>query len=389
MTERRRATTDNSPDGLRGVLLLEDGTTFSGTGLGHETSSVGEVVFTTGMVGYPESITDPSYRGQILLFTYPLIGNYGVRDIRSKDKWGLPAGFESQEVQPRAVIFRSTTSPNHWLSRETLHKWLKDAEAPGLAGIDTRKLTEILRSGGVQRGIVSVGRTIPPKEELLRRLRAAPEYVKEDLVSEVAPSAPDMLHSGKKGAPLVAVLDCGCKASILRALLNRGVDVIRLPPGKEFPERWDGKPVSGYLLGNGPGDPVNLSAAIQAITDRPLNKPLLGICLGHQLLATSAGAKTYKMKFGHRGQNKPAIFERPLDRGFILSENHGFAVDGKSLAGTGLKVWARNPDDGTIEGLRDGRGMTLCVQGHPEGGPGPREASFVFDEFVSKLLKRG
>ncbi len=370
---------------LGGTLFLEDGTRFDGEGFGAAARRVGEVVFTTGMVGYPESLTDPSYRGQILTFTYPLLGNYGV-PADGRDPDGLPL-LESEEVQPRAVVVRGTTAPEHWSSARSLESWLLGEGVPGIRGVDTRRLTEHLRARGVVRGVVDVGRPErrPSDEELARAIRSAPQYGEESFMEEVAPKRPTLI--ARDHGPLVAVLDCGIKASIVRALLDRRLSVLRLPYDHEVPAKWEGRRVAGLLVGNGPGDPAELAATIEEL-GRPSNRslPTLGICLGHQLIALARGATTFKLKYGHRGQNKTIEF--PDGRALIVSENHGYAVDPASLQGTGLDPWATNPDDRTLEGLRDRAGRILALQGHPEGHPGPQEAGFVFDRFAEKVRRR-
>ncbi len=377
---------DRARTALGGTLFLEDGTRFEGVGFGAERSRVGEVVFTTGMVGYPESLTDPSYRGQILTFTYPLLGNYGVPSPRERDAHHLPAFVESEEVQVRGVVVRGLTQPHHWASATRLENWLKDEGVPGIAGVDTRRLTEHLRSFGVVRGILDVGRADdrPSDEELRARLRRAPQYADEALVPEVSVREPTLYASN--GGPLVAVLDCGVKASILKALLARGASVLRLPSDHEVPERFEGRRVCGLLVGNGPGDPALLTETIAELR-RPSTRalPTLGICLGHQLLALARGGTTFKLKYGHRGQNKTVCFDD--GRALIASENHGYAVEPRSLKGSGLRPWAVNPDDDTLEGLRDARGRLWALQGHPEGHPGPQEAGFVFDRFLERVRK--
>ena len=342
------------------------------------------------MVGYPESLTDPSYRGQILVFTYPLLGNYGVPDPHARDAYGLPTFLESDEVQVRGVVVRGLTAPHHWRQTSRLERWLADSQVPGIAGIDTRRLTEHLRSEGVVRGILDVGdpEARPKNAELRRRLKQAPRYEDERLVQEVAPRKAQLLRaSGTGPRPLVALLDGGVKASIVRSLLERHLDVLRLPPESEIPARWDGRRVGGLLVGNGPGDPAQLGPSIEEL-GRPANRGLstLGICLGHQLLALSQGASTFKLKFGHRGQNKTVCF--PDGRALIVSENHGYAVSPESLKGTGLTSWATNPDDGTLEGFLGRRGGVVALQGHPEGHPGPQEAGFVFDQFAARVRRK-
>ncbi len=372
----------------RATLLLEDGTRFDGEGFGAIARRVGEVVFTTGMVGYPESLTDPSFRGQILTFTYPLLGNYGVPPAGGRDRAGLPV-LESSEVQVRGVVVRGTTRPNHWSSSRSLEEWLAQEGVPAIRGVDTRRLTEHLRARGVLRGVLEVvdpGGARSSDEELHHAIATAPAYGKENYMAEVAPRRATLL--GGPDRPVVAVLDCGVKASILRALLARNVSVLRLPYDHEVPSQWEGRPVRGLLVGNGPGDPVELSVTVEEL-GRPSTRalPTLGICLGNQLLALSRGATTFKLKYGHRGQNKTISF--PDGRALIVSENHGYAVEPASLRGTGLAAWATNPDDGTVEGLRDARGRTIALQGHPEGHPGPQEAGFVFDRFVEKVRRAG
>lgn len=372
---------------LGGTLFLEDGTRFDGPGFGRATRRVGEVVFTTGMAGYPESLTDPSFRGQILTFTYPLLGNYGVPDPSARDANGLPLGQESAGVQVRGVVVRGVTPPSHWRSRRSLEAWLESEGVPAIRGVDTRRLTEHLRSEGVIRGVIDVGpaERRPTDAELLRSIRDAPAYADEDYMSDVSPKAPTLL--GPRRAPLVAVLDCGIKTSILRSLLDRKLAVLRLPYDHEVPERFEGRRVVGVLVGNGPGDPERLMVTVEEL-GRPSVRalPTLGICLGNQLIALSRKGRTFKLKFGHRGQNKTIVF--PDGRAMIMSENHGYAVDPASLRGTDLKPWVVNPDDQTLEGLKDRAGRTWALQGHPEGHPGPQEAGFVFDQFSSKIRRR-
>ncbi len=377
-----------APERLRaGTVYLEDGTRFDGVGLGATARSAGEVVFTTGMVGYPESLTDPSFRGQILTFTYPLLGNYGVPPRGARDGDGLPR-LESDRLQVRGVVVRGTSRPNHWAMDRSLDAWLRDDGVPGVAGVDTRRLTQHLRSHGVLRGVIDVaaGERPASSDDLARALAAAPAYADERLVAEVAPTRPSLV--ARNGGPLVAFLDCGTKASLVRALLDRGVSVLRLPPEHEVPDRWKGRRIAGLLVSNGPGDPATLATTIEEL-GRPSNRslPTLGVCLGHQLLALSRGGRTFKLKYGHRGQNKTVCF--PDGRALIVSENHGYAVDPRSLVGSGLDAWAVNPDDGTLEGLRDARGGVVALQGHPEGHPGPQEAGFVFDQFVRRVRRKG
>lgn len=354
-------------------------------GFGASTTVVGEVVFTTGMVGYPESLTDPSFRGQILTFTYPLIGNYGVPPTSARDEWGLPRFLESNELQVRGMVVRGLTAPSHWQSRHRVEDWLKEFGIPGVAGVDTRRLTERLRAHGVIRGALCVGGSEPTDEELAEKIRQAPEYADEDYMAQVSVNRASVL--GDPSAPLVALLDCGVKTSIVRALLHRELGVLRLPYDASVPEEWEGRRVQGLVVGNGPGDPERLTSTVAEIRRVSQSElPILGICLGHQLIALARGGRTFKLKYGHRGQNKTVCF--PDGRAMIMSENHGYAVAPESLRGTGLLPWATNPDDGTLEGLRDRSGRWVALQGHPEGHPGPQEAGFVFEDFATRVRRR-
>jgi carbamoyl-phosphate synthase small subunit len=372
---------------LGGTLFLESGLRFDGDGFGAVARHVGEVVFTTGMVGYPESLTDPSFRGQILTFTYPLLGNYGVPSTSHRDRDGLPL-LESEQIQVRGMIARGTTPPHHHSSGRTLELWLEEEGVPGIRGIDTRRLTEHLRAEGVVRGVIDVRPRVhtPSDDELRSALKNAPSYDEERYMDQVAPKHPSVI--ARDSGPLVAVLDCGVKASILRALLDRGLTVLRLPYDHEVPTRWEGRRVAGLLVGNGPGDPAQLEATVEEL-GRPANRhlPTLGICLGQQLLALANGGSTFKLKYGHRGQNKTICFSD--GRALIVSENHGYAVQPGSLKSGGLSAWATNPDDGTLEGIRGRSGRLLALQGHPEGHPGPQEAGFVFDRFASRVRRGG
>jgi carbamoyl-phosphate synthase small subunit len=269
----------------------------------------------------------------------------------------------------------------------SLPEWLADEGVPGIRGIDTRRLTEHLRAHGVLRGIIDVSATgpLPDDAALAAAIARAPAYGDEEFMADVSPSRPSVV--ARNGGPLVAVLDCGIKTSIVRALLDRGLAVLRLPYDHPVPDRWEGRRVAGLLVGNGPGDPAQLAGTVEVLRRAAhRDRPTLGICLGHQLLALARGGTTFKLKYGHRGQNKTVVFSD--GRALIVSENHGYAVDPASMRGSELRPWATNPDDGTLEGMRDASGRILALQGHPEGHPGPQEAGFVFDEFARRVRRR-
>lgn len=354
-------------------LILEDGTSFGGFSFGADCGAAGEVVFNTGMVGYPESFTDPSYRGQILALTYPLIGNYGVPADFEKE---LSTSYESLRVNISGLVVSEYSEfHHHWTASRGLSDLLKEEGIPGIEGVDTRALTKRLREHGTMAGMITASPlpSPPEGEGSLRGITLPPRH----LVSEVSMRAPKEYGEGKRR---VAVVDCGCKNTIIRSIITRGVGVVRVP--------WDFDvtklDVAGVLFSNGPGDPkdcpVTIETARRAIA---AGIPSFGICLGNQILALAAGADTFKLRFGHRGQNQPAKLEGS-QRCFITSQNHGYAVDVSTLP-DGLEPWFTNLNDGTNEGLRHATRPIMSVQFHPEAMPGPVDTGFLFDEFISML----
>ncbi|MFA4874257.1 MAG: glutamine-hydrolyzing carbamoyl-phosphate synthase small subunit [bacterium] len=349
-------------------LLLEDGSAFSGHAFGANVENSGEVVFNTGMVGYPESFTDPSYRGQILVLTYPLIGNYGVP---AEFEHELSHGYESSRIHLAGLVVADYSEfHHHWTAHRGLSDLLKEQGIPAIAGIDTRALTKRLRERGTMMGRIacalpdpSFAISIPP--------------VSRRVAAEASISEPRTYGDGKKR---VALVDCGCKNSIVRSLVNRGVTVVRVP--------WNFDPTSidcdGVLFSNGPGDPIDCEATIEnARRVLSAGLPTFGICLGSQIIALAGGGTTYKLKFGHRGQNQPCSLEGSR-RCYITSQNHGYAVDAKTLPAD-WAAWFTNANDGTNEGIRHTSKPFMGVQFHPEAMPGPVDTGFLFDEFVNMM----
>ena len=372
------------PEGSRpAVLLLEDGTLFLGKGFGAEATVVGELVFNTGMVGYPESMTDPSYAGQVLCFTYPLIGNYGVPSGEERDVFGLPRYFESGGIKVTAIVVRENCAkPSHWASAKSLSTWMADQGIPGIEGVDTRALVTTIRERGVMMCALANGPEPASRRELKRLLEKAARYDSVDYVKRVSVTKPETYGVSEKR---VVVIDCGVKESIIRNMLGRGYSVVRVPFDSSYADIMKHDP-SGVIVSNGPGDPrlcVETVKATSRLVDSEV--PVLGICLGEQVLGMSQGAETYKLKYGHRGQNKPVV-DTISGRGYVTSQNHGYAVDPKTLPKTELTPWFINADDKSVEGLVHGSKPCIAVQFHPEAAPGPYDTEFVFDRFTEMML---
>lgn len=351
----------------RGLLILEDGSEYAGTLFGAPGAAAGEMVFSTGMVGYPESMTDPSYAGQILVFTYPLVGNYGVPPFE-RDEHGLPRTFESERIHVEAIVISTLSSDtSHWSAGRSLDTWMKEENVLGLAGVDTRALAKRLRRKGAM-----LGKIVPEGDDVAWR-----DPNTQNLVATV--SVPEPISYGTDG-PRVVLVDTGCKTSIVRGLVRSGTRVLRVPWDHDFfEEEFD-----GIFLSNGPGDPKLVETTIghvrRALHDRI---PLFGVCLGNQILSLAAGADTYKMKFGHRSQNQPCL-EVGTRRCYVTSQNHGYAVNGASLP-EGWREWFVNANDGSNEGIRHEWRPARSVQFHPEAAPGPTDTSFLFDRFQEML----
>ena len=344
------------------TLRLADGSSFAGVGFGAARAVRGEVVFNTGLVGYVETLTDPSYRGQILVLTYPLQGNYGVP----------AAGFESDRIQVQGLIVsRHAQTPSHHRAVRSLAAWLEAEGVPGLAGLDTRALTRRLRAHGtMEGGLVPAAAADDDAGDAVDMAGVAALVAGHAIVR----------HAGS--GPRILVIDTGAKASIIGALTRRGADVTVAP----FPAPWepllDG--VDGVVLTNGPGDPVALAPLVErlrGVLGRGL--PLFGVCMGHQLLALAAGARTYKLPFGHRSHNQPVI-EAGTARAFVTSQNHGYAVDAATLPAD-WEPWFANLNDGSNEGLRHRSRPWRSVQFHPEAAPGPRDTAYLFDDFLAQV----
>ena len=353
----------------KATLVLGNGCTLEGTSFGYDGPADGEVVFSTAMVGYPESLTDPSYSGQILCVSYPLIGNYGIPS-EVYDQNGLCTTFESEKIHVRGLIISDySLKYSHWDAVKSLDEWLKEHKIPGIYGIDTRELTKTLREQGAM-----LGRIIPEGHS------AQGEIADPNLENQVDIVSCKEVISYGQGDKTVVLVDCGVKHQIVRCLVSRGVRVVRVPWDYDFNIlEWD-----GLFISNGPGNPSLCTAAVEHIRKAyEGDKPIFGICMGNQLMSLAAGASTFKLKYGHRSHNQP-VRMCGSNRCFITSQNHGFAVDNATLPDE-WEPYFINMNDSTNEGIRH-RSKPFCsVQFHPEASSGPVDTEFLFDDFISKL----
>ncbi len=379
------------------TLILDDGSRFSGKSFGYEKPVVGEVVFNTAMTGYPESLTDPSYAGQLMTLTYPLVGNYGVPPFTIESN-GLSTFMESEKIHAEAIIVSDYSCEySHWNAVESLADWLKREQVPGITGIDTRELTKVLREHGVM-----TGRIVFDDESGSDGLPAdsyeSVNYVDRVSCKEVISYLPDgtsrtfpvdtpfadintQLAAANSQLKKVVLVDCGVKTNIIRCLLKRNVEVIRVPWNYDY----NGLQFDGLFISNGPGDPDTCDAAVQNIRKAMTNEqlPIFGICMGNQLLSKAGGAKIYKLKYGHRSHNQPVRMVG-TERCFITSQNHGYAVDNQTL-GADWEPLFINMNDGSNEGIKHKTNPWFSAQFHPEAASGPTDTEFLFDEFVRSL----
>ena len=353
------------------TLVLEDGTKFHGQSFGYDQPVAGEVVFNTAMMGYPESLTDPSYAGQLMTLTYPLVGNYGVPPF-SVEPNGLATFMESDKIYASAIIVADYSEKySHWNAVESLASWLKREHVPGITGIDTRELTKVLREHGVMMGKIIF-------DDEPDNIPTA-EYEGVNWVDRV--SCKDIIRYNEGAGKKVVLVDCGVKNNIIRCLINRGVEVIRVPWNYDYTSM----DFDGLFLGNGPGDPDMCEDAVNVIRRQMSlsRKPICGICMGNQLLAKAGGATIYKLKYGHRSHNQP-VREVGTNRCYVTSQNHGYAVDAKTLGSDWRELFV-NMNDGSNEGVCHKETPWFTSQFHPEACSGPIDTEFMFDRFIATL----
>ncbi len=376
-------------------LILENGLCMEGMSFGYDGPCSGELVFSTAMVGYPESLTDPSYEGQILCVSYPIVGNYGIPAM-TRDEWGVCLGFESEKIHVRGLVISDYSGKfSHYDAVKSLGQWLRDEHIPAICGVDTRHLTQLLRDNGTLAASIVPGLAtgIPSQDLRHPRLRGgtvsyanggaksalADEAVGEGIPAAAVVSCKENILYGR-GTKRIVLVDCGVKHQILHCLLERSIEVLRVP--------WDtdvnGIDADGIMISNGPGDPSACVPAIESIKKAMEGtRPIFGICLGNQIMSIAAGATTYKMKYGHRSHNQP-VRMCGTERCFITSQNHGYAVDTKTL-GDDWEPYFVNLNDGTSEGIRHKSKPFFSAQFHPEASSGPTDTEFLFDEFISAL----
>ncbi len=367
---------------MKAILVLEDGTVFEGESIGRAGRAVGEVVFDTAMVGYQQALTDPSFRGQILTFTYPMIGNYGTNK----------EDHESPPFQAAGLVVKEMCGvPSNFRSEESLDEFLRGDGVVGIAGVDTRALTRKLRTAGVMMGAISTDETA---EAAVKRIKESPKYGETDLVEQVSTPTPyewePRQEAGKAQSRMafedrltIVAMDYGMRASILRNLYELGCRPIVMPCRATAEQVLDEKP-DGVLLSPGPGDPEHLGYAVETVRGLLGKAPIFGICLGNQMLAYALGGKTFKLKFGHRGGNHP-VRDLTTGRVKITSQNHGYAVDPESIEGTGATVSQINLNDETVEGLEAPELRAFSIQYHAEASPGPLDSKGIFKQFVERI----
>ncbi|MCS7124067.1 MAG: glutamine-hydrolyzing carbamoyl-phosphate synthase small subunit [Candidatus Bathyarchaeota archaeon] len=357
----------------RAVLVLEDGSFFFGEGFGAVGEAQGELVFNTGMTGYVEALTDPSYAGQILMMTYPLIGNYGV----------CREDFESDGIKVEGFVVREAcTTPSNWRSEKSLPEFLEEYGIPGIQGVDTRMLTKKLRVYGTMKStlVVYEGKDEPNIQELIEKTRTQPAITEIDIVPKVCVKEAKRIEAGRSLD--VVLIDCGVKWSIIH-LLKNFANIILVPYNTSAEEILEYDP-DGVLISNGPGDPARVKETIETARKLAGKVVLYGICLGHQIISLALGAKTYKLKFGHRGANQP-VKDFETGRVFISTQNHGFAVAKETLEKAGLILTQINLNDNTVEGVKHKELPIKAVQYHPEAGPGPHDTYFFFEDFAKTM----
>ena len=382
---------ESKAETMKAILALEDGTIFTGRSFTGHGETVGEVVFNTSMSGYQEILTDPSYCGQMVTMTYPLIGSYGIND----------QDIESDRIQARALIVKEYQEyPSNWRSQKSLADYLKANNIPGIEGIDTRALTRHIRLKGAMKAALSTQNLDP--DSLVEKARQSTDMIGLDLVKEVTCREPMLWQDGRPvklengldqfqwpdrpGAYRVVAMDYGVKFNILRSLEKKGCTILLLPADADT-ETIDRLDPQGLFLSNGPGDPAAVTYAVETIREQIGKRPVFGICLGHQLIGLALGGKTFKLKFGHRGANQP-VKDLKTGKVEITSQNHGFCVDMEYLKDQDIELSHINLNDNTLEGLVHKKIPLFSVQYHPEASPGPHDATYLFDRFI-EMMERG
>ncbi|MBT4298862.1 MAG: glutamine-hydrolyzing carbamoyl-phosphate synthase small subunit [Nitrosopumilus sp.] len=365
-----------------GKLIFDDGTVINGQGFGYSTTTFGEIVFNTGMVGYTEALTDPSYNGQLLTLTYPLVGNYGVPDPLIKDADGISKFFESGKIQIRGlVVHELSLTASHWNLSMTLDEWMYNEKIPGISGIDTRELTMKLRNGGVMMAALVVSDSEIDVEEVKKQLASATHYDSEQFMDVVSTKHEKIYGDNDQS---VVVIDTGAKNAILRNIREIGYKAILVPWNTSYEKIMSYNP-KGVVLSSGPGDPQKCPDTITVVKKLIENNvPTLGICLGAQIIGIAGNTDTYKLKYGHRGQNKPCV-NLENNQVYVTSQNHGYGITPESLEKSDFNLWFTNADDKTVEGIKHKKQNCIAVQFHPEAAPGPNDCKFIFKELQNLM----